>query len=297
MKDLHLRRFGVEISDGIAIVTFNRPDRLNAVDTLSRVEWEQIFDETDGDDAVKAVIVTGAGRAFCAGADLSQGADAFDPAQNIPAQNIASTGEAEERDAGGMMCLRVFESLKPVVAAVNGPAIGIGATILLPMDVRIGSSKSSFGFVFAARGIVLDGAASWFLPRIVGIATALKWSYSGRRIFAEEARERRLLDSVVEPEDLIAAARACARELVDNSAPVSVALTRQLLWRMLGAEHPMEAHEIETSLIRARSRSNDVHEGLASFFEKRPPRFSDQVSKDLPAAFPWWPRRIFKKRD
>jgi enoyl-CoA hydratase/carnithine racemase len=165
------------------------------------------------------------------------------------------------------------------------------------MDARIGSANSSFGFVFAKRGIVLDGAASWFLPRVVGISTALKWSYSGRRISAEEALQRGLLDSVVPPEKLYEAALNCAHELVDNSAPVSVALTRQLLWRMLGADHPMEAHEVETSLIRARSRSADVKEGLAAFFDKRPPRFSDRVSTDLPKSFPWWPTRRFRKKD
>jgi enoyl-CoA hydratase/carnithine racemase len=292
MNDLPLKRFSLQISDGIAKVTFDRRDDLNTVDVQSRVEWDEIFNETDRNDAVKAVIVTGAGRVFCAGADLSQGVAAFDPSHNV-----SSDAGAEERDAGGMMCLRVFESLKPVIAAVNGPAIGIGATILLPMDARIGSANSSFGFVFTRRGIVPDGAASWFLPRIVGISTALKWSYSGRRISADEALQRGLLDSIVPPEELFEAALRCARELVDNSAPVSIALTRQLLWRMLGANHPMEAHEVETSLIRARSRSADAHEGLAAFFEKRPPRFSDRVSADLPKTFPWWAARVFKKRD
>jgi enoyl-CoA hydratase/carnithine racemase len=190
------------------------------------------------------------------------------------------------RDGGGRMTLRVFECRKPVIAAVNGPAVGIGATMLLPMDARIASSEARFGFVFSQRGIVPEAASSYFLPRIVGIAQALEWCYSGRVFGADEALAGRLVSRVVGPDELIPTARALAHSYIDTTAPVSVALIRQMMWRMLGASHPMEAHRIDSKAMFHRGRAADVREGIASFLEKRPARFTDTVSRDLPE-LPW----------
>ncbi|MCS6987426.1 MAG: crotonase/enoyl-CoA hydratase family protein [Sphingomonadaceae bacterium] len=297
----------LEVEDGIATLTLNRPDKLNAFTGRMMHELIAAFDETDARDDVRVVIVTGAGRAFCAGADLSAGAQTFDYAaraddpaspragHDSPVRADGTVDYAHEavRDGGGRVTLRIFESLKPVIAAVNGPAVGVGVTMQLPMDIRLASSDARFGFVFARRGIVPEAASSWFLPRIVGIAQAMEWCATGRVFDAEEALAGRLVSRVLPPAELMPAARALAREIADNTAPVSVALTRQMLWRMLGADHPMEAHRIDSRAIWARGRTADAREGVMSFLEKRPPAFPCRVSTDMPDFFPWWEPRTY----
>jgi enoyl-CoA hydratase/carnithine racemase len=230
------------------------------------------------------VIVTGAGRGFCAGADLSSGGDTF----AAGGSDIATKVEGVPRDGGGMVSLRIFECTKPVIGAINGPAVGVGVTMTLPMDIRLASEHSKFGFVFARRGIVPEACSSWFLPRLVGISQATEWCYSGRVFGPQEAKEGRLVRSVHAPDDLLPAARAIAREIADNTAPVSVALTRQMLWRMLGADHPMEAHKVDSRGIASRGKSADAREGVVSFLEKRSPEFPVKVSDGLPEIFPEW---------
>ncbi len=296
----------LEVADRVATLTLDRPDRLNAFTGRMMAELIAAFDETDARDDVRAVIVTGAGRAFCAGADLSEGARTFDYAARtgeqgsraaidspIGADGRIDWGHEGVRDGGGRVTLRIFESLKPVIAAVNGPAVGVGATMLLPMDVRLASHDARFGFVFARRGIVPEAASSWFLPRVVGISRAMEWCATGRLFGADEARDGGLVSRVVAPDDLMEAARALAREIADSCAPVSVALTRQMMWRMLGADHPMEAHRVDSRAIYARGRQADAREGVTSFLEKRPPNFPDRVSADMPDWFPWWDERPY----
>jgi enoyl-CoA hydratase/carnithine racemase len=281
------------LADSIFTITINRPDKLNALNTTMIHEFIDAIDKADADDAVRAIIVTGAGRAFCAGADLSGGGRTFDrearadrpPVPNGP-DGKPDLSHENARDGGGRMTLRIFKCKKPVIGAVNGPAVGIGATMLLPMDVRIASSEARFGFVFSQRGIVPEAASSWFLPRIVGIAQALEWCYSGRVFPADEALAGRLVSRVVPPAELLPAARAIARSFIDGTSPVSVALIRQMMWRMLGANHPMEAHRLDSKAMFHRGRSADVKEGIASFLEKRPPRFDDTVSDGWPD-LPW----------
>ena len=282
-----------DLSENIFTITINRPDKLNALNTVMIREFIDAIDTADQDDAARAIVVTGAGRAFCAGADLSMGGGTFDreARKDRPAVPHGPDGKPDlthdsARDGGGRMTLRVFSCRKPVIAAVNGPAVGIGATMLLPMDVRIASSEARFGFVFSQRGIVPEAASSYFLPRIVGIAQALEWCYSGRVFSAEEALAGRLVSRVVAPADLIPAARTLARSFIDNTAPVSIALIRQMMWRMLGAAHPMEAHRIDSRAMFSRGRSADVKEGIMSFLEKRPPRFTDTVGGEMPE-LPW----------
>jgi enoyl-CoA hydratase/carnithine racemase len=277
------------LEDGVATVTLNRPEKLNAFNTQMMRDLIAVFDVTDADDAVRAVIVTGAGRAFCAGADLSAGAQTFDYAARGDGESLAArTREGVQRDGGGLLTLRIFDSLKPVIAAVNGAAVGVGATMQLAMDIRLASTEARYGFVFARRGLNPEAASSWFLPHLVGVQTALEWCYTGRIFPAQEAFDRGLVRSLHAPEDLLPAARALAREIVDNAAPVSVALTRQLIWRMAGAAHPMEAHRADSRGIQARGRSGDAREGVGSFLEKRPANFPDTVSGDLPDIWPQW---------
>ena len=293
-----------EVSDNILTITLNRPDRLNAFTGTMMAEMIAAFDRADADDAVRAIIVTGAGRAFCAGADLSQGAKTFDFANRTDRPDKQGTPERADggidyshdsvRDGGGRVSLRIYECLKPVIAAINGPAVGIGATMLLPMDIRIASSAARIGFVFARRGITPEACSSWFLPRAVGISQALEWTYSGRVFPAQEALDGGLVKQVVAPEELMNTARALAREIADNAAPVSVAITRQMMWRMLGADHPMEAHKVDSRAIYTRGRSADAKEGINSFLEKRPPAFSDKVSQDMPDFVPWWEERPYE---
>jgi enoyl-CoA hydratase/carnithine racemase len=249
------------------------------------------FDEADGNDDVRVIIVTGAGRGFCAGADLERGGSTFDWRERQgESSGVASAapGNAVPRDNGGQFTLRVFASTKPVIGAINGPAVGVGATMTLPMDIRLASEQAKMGFVFARRGIVPEACSSWFLPRVVGISRAMEWVATGRVFSAAEALEGGLVRSVHPPDELLPAARGLAGEIVDNAAPVSVALARQMMWRMLGAEHPMIAHRADSRAMFARGQSEDVVEGVTSFLEKRPARFSDRVSDGLPEIMPGW---------
>jgi enoyl-CoA hydratase/carnithine racemase len=281
------------VEEGIATITLNRPDRLNAFNTQMMKDMIAAFDRSDGDDAVRAVIVTGAGRGFCAGADLASGGATFDYSRsNDPARQEARV-DGVQRDGGGLLTLRIYDSLKPVIAAVNGPAVGVGVTMQLAMDFRMASTAARFGFVFARRGINPEAASSWFLPKLVGIQTALEWCYTGRVFPAQEAFDKGLVRSLHEPEDLLPAARALAREIIDNTAPVSIALTRQMIWRMAGADHPMEAHKADSRAIQARGASNDAKEGVTSFLEKRPASFPNRVSTDLPDIWPTFQTRNF----
>lgn len=272
-----------EVVANIAMVTLSRPEKMNAFTGVMMRELLDAFDLIDADDAVRAVIVTGDGKAFCAGADLSGGAKTFDDGDWS-----SPNDERIRRDGGGQVTLRIFECKKPVIAAINGAAVGIGATMTLPMDVRLASSTARVGFVFSRRGIVPEAASSWFLPRVVGISRAAEWVYTGRVLSAQEAHEGGLIRSIHAPDDLLAAARALATEIAENTSGVSVALARQMMWRMLGADHPMEAHRVDSRAIQLRGRSADAHEGVTSFLEKRPAKFTDSVSSGLPDVFPDW---------
>ncbi len=289
MSDSPYETILYEVSDNLLTITLNRPERLNAFTTTMMRELIDAIDRADADDDVRAIIVTGAGRGFCAGADLEAGAATFDYDAHGPDSPVRPVGDdASPRDTGGLLTLRLFRCLKPLIAAINGPAVGIGATMCLPMDMRLIADGARVGFVFARRGIAPDAASSWFLPRVVGIAHALEWSMTGRLIPADEALAGGLVRSVHAPADLLPAARALAREIADNAAPVSVALTRAMLWRSLGMPDPMDAHRVDSRLIHARGRSADAREGVTSFLEKRPPAFPDRVGRDMPDYFPWW---------
>jgi enoyl-CoA hydratase/carnithine racemase len=264
-----------DLADHVLTVTLNRPDRLNAWTPTMGRELIQAFDMADADDEVRVVIVTGAGRAYCAGADLAAGGETFKrDSDQVP------------RDGGGQLTLRIFDCTKPVIAAINGAAAGVGATMTLPMDVRLAAEEARFGFVFVRRGIVPEACSSWFLPRVVGISRAMEWVATGRVFSAQEALEGGLVRSLHPRGELLEAARALAREVADNASPVSVALARRLLWRMLGAEHPMVAHRADSRGMLYRGSSADVAEGVGSFLEKRPPHFTDRVSDGLPDTMP-----------
>ena len=294
MRSIEKETIRIDIEDLIATILLNRPDKLNAFNNQMMLDMIEAFDLTDSADDVGAVIVTGAGRGFCAGADLSSGGGTFDPAARA-ARNLPGQLEGDERirDGGGRLTLRIFESLKPVIAAVNGPAVGVGATMQLPMDIRIASTNARFGFVFARRGIVPEACSSWFLTRAVGISTALEWCYSGRVFPASEAKESGLVRSLHEPDDLLPAAHAIAREIIDNASSISVAMTRQMMWRMLGADHPMEAHKIDSRAISQLGGAADAKEGVSAFLEKRPAAFPGKVPADMPPVYPWWNPRPF----
>jgi enoyl-CoA hydratase/carnithine racemase len=290
----------VNVTDHVQMITLHRPEKLNAFTRQMMNEMIEAFDESDGNDDVRVVIVTGAGRAFCAGADLSAGAKTFelnerkDRAQpRVMADGKVDYSDDALRDGGGRVTLRIFNSLKPVIAAINGPAVGIGATMTLPMDIRLASTEARIGFVFARRGIVMEAASSWFLPRLVGPQQALEWIYSGRVFNAEEAHHGRLVSKVMPSDELLPEARRLAKEIVDNTSPVAIALMRQMVWRMLGADDPMEAHKVDSRGIFERGRSADVREGVTSFLEKRAAEFPDKVSKDMPSYFPWWRERPY----
>ena len=278
---MEYEQIGTEISGGVLTITLNRPDRLNAWTATMGRELITAVDEADRDDDVRAIIVTGAGRGFCAGADLVGGEATFDWRQR------ESSG-AVPRDGGGQFTLRVFDCTKPVIAAINGPAVGVGATMTLPMDIRLAAEDARLGFVFARRGIVPEACSSWFLPRLVGISRAMEWVATGRVFPAREALEAGLVRSLHPKDELLDAARAIATEIVENSAPVSVALARRMMWRMLGAEHPMLAHRADSRGMFARGQSADAAEGITSFLEKRPPRFPDRISDGLPDIMPRW---------
>jgi enoyl-CoA hydratase/carnithine racemase len=287
-----------EVRDGALVVTLNRPERLNAFTLTMAREIVGALDFADATDSVRAVIFTGAGRGYCAGADLGGGSQTFDSDANgkQPGQQRLEhlDSDAERiRDVGGLVTLRMFDSRKPLIGAINGPAVGVGVTMTLPMDIRLASTNAKFGFVFARRGIVPEAASTWFLPRVVGISKAAEWCFSGRVFGAEEAFEAGLVRSLHAPEDLVEAAMVIAREIATSTSAVSVALTRQMLWRMLGADHPMAAHRIDSQAIDALGRSNDAREGVVSFLEKRPAAFVDSASSDLPEFVPWWQDQPF----
>jgi enoyl-CoA hydratase/carnithine racemase len=275
-----------DVVDGIATITLHRPDKMNAFTVVMMEEMVAAFDRVDADDAVRVVIVTGHGdRAFCAGADLTPSADGSVFANDAA---VDSLSDPRVRDSGGVLTLRIYQCKKPVIAAINGAAVGIGATMLLPMDIRMASDTARFGFVFARRGIVPEAASSWFLPRLVGYQQALEWCFTGRIFDADEALSGGLIRSIHPADMLLEEARKLAREIADNTAPVSIALTRQMLWRNASEPHPMAAHKIDSRAIYRRSRSSDAAEGVASFLQKRAASYPDTVSADMPDFFPWW---------
>jgi enoyl-CoA hydratase/carnithine racemase len=281
MREVAYEQILTDLSDSILTITLNRPERLNAWTAQMGHELRGAFDEADANDEVRAIIVTGAGRGFCAGADLSGGGDTFD----YDKRDVAG---ANGRDNGGEFSLRIFDSKKPVIGAINGPAVGIGATMTLPMDVRLAADDAKMGFVFTRRGIIPEACSSWFLPRVVGISQAMEWVATGRVFSAQEALDGGLVKSLHPQDELLGAARALASEIVENTAAVSVALARQLMWRMLGAQHPMMAHRADSRGMVARGRSADAMEGVTSFLEKRPAVFPDRVSDGLPDVMPGW---------
>lgn len=273
------------VADNIATITLHRPKKMNAFTGTMARELIAAFDLVDADDEVRAVIVTGHGdRAFCAGADLTpdDGPVFADDAE------ITDLSDPRVRDSGGTVTLRIYECKKPVIGAINGVGVGIGATMQLAMDIRIASNTARYGFVFARRGITPEAASSWFLPRLVGMQTALEWCMTGRVFSAQEALERGLVRSLHEPADLMPEAIRIAREIADNCAPVSVALTRHMLWRLSAMPHPMDAHKIDSRAIFTRAKADDAAEGINSFLEKRAPQFPGRVSTDMPDFFPWW---------
>ncbi|GGS86041.1 enoyl-CoA hydratase [Planobispora rosea] len=277
------------VADGVATITLNRPERLNAFTYVMRGELIEAFDRADADDEVRAVIVTGRGRAFCAGADLGGGGDTFNHRRSEEMFGGRDTVDGSPRDGGGTVVLRIARSLKPVIGAINGPAVGVGVTMTLPMDIRLASDTAKFGFVFARRGIVTEAASSWFLPRIVGISQAMEWAATGRVFPAAEALAGRLISKVLAPDELLPAAHALAREIADNTSAVSVAAIRRLMWSGLSAASPWEAHRADSKLMHALGAAPDAAEGVTSFLEKRPANFPMKVSQDLPEAVPSWP--------
>ena len=291
-----------EIEDQVLLLTMNRPERLNAFNSVMQTEFLEALDHADTDDEVRAVIVTGEGRGFCAGADLSKGAETFDydnQAEEAKADRASNEGRQEGsnawlRDGGGLLSLRIYEFNNPIIAAINGPAVGVGVTMTLPMDIRIASTKARIGFVFSRRGIVPEACSSYFLPRVVGVSKALEWAYSGKVFDAEEALSGGLIRSVHEPEDLLPTARAIASEIAENTSAISVTMIRHMMWRMLGADHPMEAHKVDSRGIFHLGRGADAREGVVSFLEKRPADFTMKTSEDLPEFFPWWDERHFE---
>ena len=274
-----------EVENNILVITLNRPEKLNALNGTMSSEILDALDRADSDDNVKAIIFTGKGRAFCAGADLSGGNTTFD---------YDSDGRGIHPDGGGVLTLRIFECMKPVISACNGPAVGVGATMQCAMDIRLASENAKYGFVFSKRGIVPEACSSWFLPRCVGINTALEWTYSGRIFDASEALERKFIRSIHKESDLLSDAKKLATEFANQTSAVSVAMTRQMMWKMLGADHPMEAHKIDSRGVYFTGKSADAHEGVQSFLEKRPAQFKDKVSEDMPEFFPWWEKRQFE---
>lgn len=269
------------VENHILTIELNRPERMNAMTEQMGDDLLAAFDSADDDDDVRVIVVTGAGRAFCAGADLESGGDTFN-------YDASKADHETPRDVGGLVTLRIYQCKKPVIAAINGAAVGFGATFILPMDIRLASEKARFGFVFARRGIVPESASSWFLPRVVGISQALEWSFRGHVFDAEEALAGGLVKAIYPESELLPAAYEIAQEIAQKSAPVSVALTRQMMWRMLGADHPMEAHILDSSGVFSRGKQSDSKEGVESFLEKREPDFCDKPSVDMPEFYPWW---------
>ncbi|MEP0191651.1 MAG: crotonase/enoyl-CoA hydratase family protein [Erythrobacter sp.] len=282
----------VDKSEGVATITLNRPEKMNAYTRTMGVEIMAAMDDIDADDSVRAVIFTGSGeRVFCAGADLTPegGGQVFSSSDAVE-----DLSDERVRDGGGLLTLRLFESKKPLISACNGVAVGVGATMQLAMDIRLASDKARYGFVFARRGIVPEAASSWFLPRIVGISQALEWCYSGRVFDAEEAKEGGLVRSIHAAGDLMGQARSIALEIAQNTSAISVAMTRAMMWRLMSADHPMEAHKIDSRAIYSLSRGADAKEGIASFLEKRNPEYPGKVSEDMPGFYPWWDERFYE---
>ncbi len=294
MSPIAYEEITYEVVDAILTITLNRPDRLNAFTGRMMSELIDAFDRADGDDEVRAIIVTGEGRGFCAGADLGSGGDTFDVGRRAAPGEAKPERPAVVRDGGGRVTLRIFESLKPVIAAINGPAVGVGATMTLPMDIRLASESARMGFVFSRRGITMEAASSWFLPRLVGVSQAAEWVYTGRVFPASEALAGGLVRSVHPDDELLDVARALATEIAENTSAVSVALNRQLMWRMLGADHPMEAHKIDSRAIAYMGASADSREGVEAFLAKRPANFAMRPSADMPDFYPWWDERPFE---
>ena len=285
-----------EVKDKVLTITLNRPDRLNAYTGQMQSNLIEAFDKAGKDDDIRAIIVTGAGRGFCAGADLGAGGNTFN--REVRNNKGETEGIKEDpewmRDGGGRTTLAIFDCPKPIIAAFNGPAVGVGVTMTLPMDIRIASEEAKFGFVFARRGLVPEAASSWFLPRVVGINKALEWTFSGRVFSPEEAKEGGLIRSIHPADKLLEEANKIAQEIVENTSAVSVAMTRQMLWKLLGADHPMEAHKVDSRAIYELGQGGDAKEGVESFLEKRPPEFPSKVSEDMPEFYPWWEERKFK---
>jgi enoyl-CoA hydratase/carnithine racemase len=280
---MNYRTINWDIESGVLTLTLNRPDKLNAFNSLMLSELLNALNQADQRDDVRAIIVTGAGKGFCSGADLSSGDESFEK---------MGTQESH-RDGGGVLSLKIYNCQKPLIAAINGAAVGVGATMLLPMDIRIASETARFGFVFARRGIVPEACSSWFLPRVVGISKALQWSFSGRIFDANEALQSGLISEVVKQDVLLRKAKEIAKEIAQNTSAVSVALTRQMMWKMLGEQHPMAAHRIDSKGVFALGRSMDAREGVNSFLEKRSANFTDRVSSDMPDFYPWWEEPSF----
>ena len=285
-----------DVKDKVLTVTLNRPDRLNAYTGQMQSNLIEAFDKAGKDDDIRAIIVTGAGRGFCAGADLGAGGNTFNrEVRNNKGETEGIKDDPEwMRDGGGRTTLAIFDCPKPIIAAFNGPAVGVGVTMTLPMDIRIASEEAKFGFVFARRGLVPEAASSWFLPRVVGINKALEWTFSGRVFSPEEAKEGGLIRSIHPADKLLEEANKIAQEIVENTSAVSVAMTRQMLWKLLGADHPMEAHKVDSRAIYELGQGGDAKEGVESFLEKRPPEFPSKVSEDMPEFYPWWEERKFK---
>lgn len=276
----------LDIEDGIAVLTLHRPEKMNAFTRVMMAEIIDALDRTDADDNVRAVIVTGQGeKAFCAGADLTPEGGGHVFSDPNPVEDLS---DPRVRDGGGRLTLRLFESKKPLIGACNGVAVGVGATMQLPFDIRLAADTARFGFVFARRGITPEAASSWFLPRLVGMQTALEWCMTGRIFDAREALAKGLVRSVHPQGELINAAICLAREIADNTSAVSVAMTRAMLWRLSATDHPMMAHRIDSRAIYRLSRSADAREGVASFLEKRLADYPDKVSRNMPDFYPWW---------
>ena len=285
-----------DVKDKVLTITLNRPDRLNAYTGQMQSNLIEAFDKAGKDDDIRTIIVTGAGRGFCAGADLGAGGNTFNrEVRNNKGETEGIKDDPEwMRDGGGRTTLAIFDCPKPIIAAFNGPAVGVGVTMTLPMDIRIASEEAKFGFVFARRGLVPEAASSWFLPRVVGINKALEWTFSGRVFSPEEAKEGGLIRSIHPADKLLEEANKIAQEIVENTSAVSVAMTRQMLWKLLGADHPMEAHKVDSRAIYELGQGGDAKEGVESFLEKRPPEFPSKVSEDMPEFYPWWEERKFK---
>ena len=277
-----------KIEDKALIISLSRPEKLNAFTEIMMREIIDAVNLAEENNNIRAIIFTGKGEKYCAGADLSTGEDSFNwTDKKKEAKDIV-------RDAGGVLTLRLFKSTKPIIGAINGDAVGIGATMLLPMDVRIASDNARFGFVFAKRGIVPEAASSWFLPRLIGIDNALKLCYSANVIDAKTAKEINLISEITSQENLISRALQISDEFTKETSSISIALTRQMLWRMMGADHPMEAHKIDSRAVYALGKSGEAVEGIKSFFEKRPPEFPGKITEDMPDFYPWWDEKIFE---